>query len=114
MPINYVELSSTDRAASQRFFEKAFGWAFVSYGPEYCGFENAGIDGGIAQVQPGTRAAPPLVVLFSDNLDAAQEAVEAAGGAITAAQFDFPGGRRFHFKEPGGTELAVWGSAGTG
>jgi predicted enzyme related to lactoylglutathione lyase len=32
----------------------------------------------------------------------------AAGGAITTPAFDFPGGRRFHFREPGGVELAVW------
>ncbi|MCC5972002.1 MAG: VOC family protein [Pararhodobacter sp.] len=110
-PINYIELSSTDRAASQQFFEKAFGWGFVSYGPDYCSFDHAGVDGGIAQA---AAAAPPLVVLFAEDLNAAQAAVEAAGGLITTAQFDFPGGRRFHFKEPGGTELAVWGHASSG
>jgi predicted enzyme related to lactoylglutathione lyase len=33
--------------------------------------------------------------------------VQAAGGVITRPPFDYPGGRRFHFREPGGTELAV-------
>ena len=32
----------------------------------------------------------------------------AAGGTITRPQYDFPGGRRFHFREPGGNELAVY------
>ena len=27
---------------------------------------------------------------------------------ITQPPFTFPGGRRFHFREPGGNELAVW------
>jgi len=107
-PINYIEFSSSDRAASQQFFERAFGWQFVSYGPDYCSFDHAGVDGGIEQ---STQAGPPLVVLFTDDLDAAQAAVEASGGTITKAQFDFPGGRRFHFTEPGGTEMAVWGHA---
>jgi uncharacterized protein len=34
--------------------------------------------------------------------------VVGAGGVITLDPFDFPGGRRFHFREPGGNELAVW------
>lgn len=28
--------------------------------------------------------------------------------ATTKAFFSFPGGRRFHFIEPGGNEYAVW------
>ena len=39
--------------------------------------------------------------------------VEAAGGVIEQAIFDFPGGRRFHFIEPGGSELAVWSATAT-
>ncbi len=109
IPINYIELSSPDRAASQRFFETAFGWQFTAYGAGYCSFDNAGVDGGIEQTTENALARPPLVVLYAEDLDAAQAAVEAAGGAITAEQFDFPGGRRFHFHEPGGTEMAVWG-----
>lgn len=34
--------------------------------------------------------------------------VEAAGGQIVKPIFTFPGGRRFHFTEPGGSELVVW------
>ncbi|KPQ07206.1 MAG: lactoylglutathione lyase-related protein [Rhodobacteraceae bacterium HLUCCA12] len=113
-PINYVELSSSDRAASQRFFEHAFGWQFTDYGPAYCGFDNAGIDGGIAQATDGAVAASALVVLFAEDLDAARRAIEDAGGEITVAPFDFPGGRRFHFREPGGTDLAVWAQPAPG
>ncbi|MFF7233297.1 VOC family protein [Streptomyces sioyaensis] len=52
------------------------------------------------------------MAIRTDNLEASQAAVEAAGGAITVEPFDFPGGRRFHFREPGGCELAVWQAAG--
>ena len=31
-----------------------------------------------------------------------------AGGIIVKPPFSFPGGRRFHFMDPSGNELAVW------
>lgn len=104
--INYLELSSTDIAASKAFFTDAFGWGFTDYGPGYAGFENAGLDGGIEKAEGAPM--PPLAILYAVNLDAAEAAVRAAGGEITVAQYDFPGGRRFHFREPGGNVLAVW------
>ncbi|MCP4385975.1 MAG: VOC family protein [Hyphomicrobiales bacterium] len=106
LDINYVEFVSSDIARSQAFFEEAFGWRFTSYGPGYVAIDNAGVDGGIAQSEGGT--VPPLIVLYAADLDAAESAAIAAGGVLTRPQFDFPGGRRFHFREPGGNELAVW------
>jgi predicted enzyme related to lactoylglutathione lyase len=34
--------------------------------------------------------------------------VTKAGGVIAKDIFSFPGGRRFHFADPDGNELAVW------
>lgn len=104
LAINYVEFSSPDLAATSAFFANAFGWRFVDYGPDYQALADAGLDGGVARADP----APPLVILKADNLEAALARVSAAGGVITADIFPFPGGRRFQFREPGGTELAVW------
>lgn len=104
--INYLELSSTDIGASKAFFAAAFGWGLIDYGPNYAAFENAGLDGGIEKADG--EAKPPLAVLYAPDLDAAEAAVIAAGGEIVVAQFDFPGGRRFHFREPGGNLLAIW------
>lgn len=104
--IDYIEFPSTDRAGSSAFFRAAFGWGITSYGPDYDGLEHAGIEGGIDQAQ--TRVAATMAIVRTDDLDDAQRRVTAAGGVITRAQFDFPGGRRFHFREPGGNELAVW------
>lgn len=104
--INYLELSSTDLVASKAFFSKAFGWGMIDYGPSYAALDGAGLDGGIEQA--GETPLPPLAVLYAPDLDAAEASVRAAGGEITKEQFDFPGGRRFHFREPGGNELAVW------
>jgi hypothetical protein len=48
------------------------------------------------------------VVIYSGDLAGMQTKVQAAGGAIVKEIFSFPGGRRFHFTDPGGNELAVW------
>jgi predicted enzyme related to lactoylglutathione lyase len=106
LAINYVELASPDIEASRAFFAKAFGWTFTDYGPAYSGWNEAGIDGGIAAAEK--PAAPPLVILYADDLDAAESAMLAAGGTVVVPQYDFPGGRRFHFREPGGNVLAIW------
>ena len=36
------------------------------------------------------------------------DAMRAAGAVVARPIFAFPGGRRFHFIDPGGNELAVW------
>ncbi|RCW84183.1 VOC family protein [Paracoccus lutimaris] len=104
MKIDYIEFASPDLPATKRFFGDAFGWGFNDYGPEYQELADAGVSGGIA----AGPLAPPLVILRTDDLEAAQTRVTAAGGQITKAIFSFPGGRRFQFREPGGTEMAVW------
>ena len=104
LPIDYVEFASPDLEKTQAFFADAFGWSFVEYGPDYRDIRDAGIGGGIERGE----ARAPLVVLKTDDLDAALDAVRKAGAEITRDVFDFPGGRRFQFREPGGTEMAVW------
>ena len=107
LKIDYVEFSSGDVAASTAFFADAFGWGFVDYGPGYQAFAGAGIDGGI---DGGAQAAvgQALVIVKADDLEVALQRVTAAGGIVVKPIFGFPGGRRFHFREPGGVELAVW------
>ena len=104
--IDYLEFPSSDRAATSAFFAKAFSWGIVSYGPDYDGLSEAGIDAGIDQA--AERIAATMAIVRTDDLDGAEQRVLAAGGTITRAQFDFPGGRRFHFREPGGNEMAVY------
>jgi uncharacterized protein len=104
--IDYIEFPTSDRGASGKFFSKAFGWKLIDYGPPYVGLDGAGIDSGIDA--GADRVVAPLAVVRTDDLDDAERQVVAAGGIITRAQFDFPGGRRFHFREPGGSELAVF------
>lgn len=107
LSINYVEFASGDLGQTKAFFAKAFGWSFQDYGPTYAAMTNAGLDGGF-QGEPADTSAAPLVILKADDLEAALEAVTSAGGVVVKPIFSFPGGRRFHFREPGGNELAVW------
>ncbi|WP_288950829.1 VOC family protein [uncultured Paracoccus sp.] len=104
MKIDYLEFSSPDLPATKSFFANAFGWSFNDYGPEYQELADAGIAGGIA----AGPLAPPLVILKTDDLEGALTRVTEAGAEITKPIFAFPGGRRFQFREPGGTEMAVW------
>ncbi len=108
--IDYIEFPSTDLAASKTFFSQVFGWRFRDYGPEYSAFSQAGVMGGFFQVEasPARAGQAALVVLYSSHLESTLEAVQQAGGEISRPVFTFPGGRRFHFIEPGGNELAVW------
>lgn len=102
--IDYVEFTSPELEKTQAFFSKAFGWEYVDYGPNYRDIQGAGLGGGIERRD--LRA--PLIVLKADDLEAMLEQVRAAGADITKEIFDFPGGRRFQFREPGGTEMAMW------
>ena len=106
LKIDYVEFETGKLSRSRKFFSEAFGWAYTEYGPDYLAIDNAGLDGGMGST--AEKIAPPLVVLKAEDLEGAQKAVEAAGGVIVREIFSFPGGRRFHFSEPGGNELAVW------
>lgn len=104
--LDYIEFPSTDRAATSAFFKAAFGWGMISYGPDYDALTDAGMDGGVDQAPE--KVAATMAIVRTEDLDAAQQRVLAAGGTITRPQFDYPGGRRFHFREPGGNEMAVY------
>ena len=110
MNIDYIELPALDFSAMKQFYGQAFNWEFEEWGPDYMAFSNAGIEGGFAKVDQKPSRCGALIILLSDDLDAAEQAVEKAGGEITA-HHEFPGGKRFHFLDPSGNELAVWTKA---
>ena len=103
--LNYLELPTADLAASRAFYTAAFAWTFADYGPDYAATTTGDTDLGI-DASPD-RVAQPLPVVEVDDLAAVQAAVETAGGTITVPVFAFPGGRRFHFRDPDGHEIAV-------
>ena len=108
--ISYIELGVTDLAAARAFYEAAFGWEFTSYGPGYAGIKAPDGEGEVGGLDAGSApsAAGPLVLLFSEDLDATVEAVTQAGGSIVVPPYDFPGGRRFEFADPSGNRLGVF------
>ncbi len=108
--INYIELKVADIARSKEFYGKAFGWTFTDYGPDYCEFSDGHMKGGFDARGPVTPGGP-LVVLYGADLSDLQARIETAGGKIVKPIFEFPGGRRFHFTDPDGYELAVWTEA---
>jgi len=108
--IDYIELAVTDLAASRSFYERAFGWQFNEYGPTYAGIKAASGDGEVGGLAAGGDPGPggSLVLLYSDDLETTLSAVEEAGGTVTEGPYDFPGGRRFLFRDNSGNVLGVW------
>jgi predicted enzyme related to lactoylglutathione lyase len=104
--IDYIEFYAADLAKTKDFYIRAFGWKFTDYGPDYTAFDDGRLSGGFWK--QGTPGAGPLVILYAADLAGAEARIRAAGGTIVKPAYAFPGGRRFHFTDPGGNELAVW------
>ena len=107
--IDYAEFAAEDLGAVKAFYSSAFGWSFQDWGPEYVSFSGAVLEGGFRggeKPEPGTT----LVILYADDLEAMEKKVTDAGGEITE-RHEFPGGRRFHFRDPAGNVLGVWTKA---
>lgn len=106
--IDYIELPAADLAATKGFYAQVFGWTFTDYGPDYAAFNDGRLDGGFDASDAPSGRGGPLVVFYVSDLEACRAEVLAAGGEIVKDIFSFPGGRRFHFTDPTGTELAAW------
>jgi predicted enzyme related to lactoylglutathione lyase len=104
--LNYVELPVGEIGAAKAFYERAFGWSLTAFGPTYAATTTGDTDVGLQADAPEATKAP-LPVIDVDDIEAALAAVERAGGRIVRPIFAFPGGRRFHFLDPAGNELAA-------
>lgn len=105
--IDYIEFAATDLARTRAFYERVFGWEFTMWGDAYMSFHDGRLAGGFRQADTAGGTGP-LTVIYATDLEAMEAEVTAAGGTVTVEIFDFPGGRRFHFTDPAGNELAVW------
>ena len=108
--IDNIEFNVADIARAKAFYGTVFGWTFTDFGPTYTEFTDGRLTGGFTtgeEVRPGG----PLIILYADDLGDTQQRIEAAGARISKPVFSFPGGRRFHFVDPDGYELAVWSAA---
>lgn len=110
--IDYVEIPVTDIRKARAFLEAMFGWSFKEWGDEYLSFSDGRLNGGIRLAPEAAPAAGVLLVFYSDDLERDVERVKDLGGTISQDIFSFPGGRRFHFVDPAGTEYAIWAENG--
>jgi uncharacterized protein len=105
--IDYFELPTSGMDASREFFRNAFGWGNKAYGPGYSEILDAGVLGGL-NATPEGRSNVAVIGIRTDDINAALAAVTKAGGTISIPIMDFPGGKRFFFREPGGSEFVVY------
>ena len=108
--IDYVEFPASNIGSVKAFYTDVFNWRFEDYGADYTTFFDGRLNGGFhrANAPEENVSAGPLVVLYADDLETSRQRVIDAGGRISTDIFEFPGGRRFHFVDPVGNELAVW------
>jgi len=105
--VDYIEFATTNIAETKKFYSTVFSWEFTDYGPDYTSFTDGRLAGGFA-VASEVSVGGPLIVLYSADLEQIETRVSESGGRIVREIFEFPGGRRFHFTDPSGNELAVW------
>jgi predicted enzyme related to lactoylglutathione lyase len=109
--LDYIELPGPDIPATKKFYASLFRWTFTDYGPDYVAFESPdGRQGGFNAERKVISSGGPLVVLYANDLDAMENNVRKAGAEIVSRE-SFDGGRRFHFRDPNGNEIAVWTKA---
>ena len=105
--VDYIEFLTTNSEGTKKFYSEVFGWEFTDFGPEYTSFTDGRLGGGFA-LAAEVAAGGPLVVLYATNLQEIEASIRESGGRIVRDPFEFPGGRRLHFTDPSGNELAVW------
>ena len=105
--INYIEFKANDLEKVKAFYSTVFNWTFIDYGEEYCSFDESGVSGGF-ELTKEDIVNGVLVVLYHQDLNHIKEKIIEAKGNITQDIFSFPGGKRFHFTDPSGNELAIW------
>ena len=107
--IDLIEFPAKDADEAKRvtdFFSTVFGWHYKDWGGVYSDTSDSGLQSGV--IATDDRPAMPFAVIYTNNLDTAKSSIVEAGGKITRDTYAFPGGRRFHFTDPAGNELAVW------
>ncbi|MCF2874479.1 MULTISPECIES: VOC family protein [unclassified Tenacibaculum] len=105
--INYIEFKAKNIEKIKQFYSQAFNWTFTDYGPSYTAFSSSGLEGGFEKTDQKINNGA-LVVLYNENLEEIKQHIIELDGIISKEIFSFPGGKRFHFIDPSGNELAIW------
>ena len=116
----WVDLSSTDAAASRDFYAKLFGWSVeVNEDPQYGGYALARLDGhdvaGIGPTQSPEQPTVWAVYIGTDDAAALGDKVQAAGGTVMMQAFDVgTQGKMAVFQDPSGAIISGWQPGGMG
>src|SRR2546428_13553764 len=89
--VDYIEFGATDLSRTKEFYEKAFGWRFQDYGPDYTSFQDGRLSGGFTKDAP-LRPANPPVGIYAVPLEPIEANVTNAGGRIVSEPGPLPGG----------------------
>ena len=89
------------------FYSSVFNWKYQDWGEDYSDTSDSGIGSGI-NGDDSHKTKNPLVVIYVENIEEKREEVIKHGGKLVKEIFSFPGGKRFHFTDPSGNELALW------
>ena len=108
--IDYVEIPVTDLDTAREFFSQLFAWEFQEWGPDYYSFSDGRVDGGLRRSEEPAPASGVLIVFYTTDIERDYARVKELGATISKETFEFPGGKRFHFVDPVGTEFAMWTS----
>jgi uncharacterized protein len=110
----WIDLSSTDAAASREFYTRLFDWAVeVNEDPQYGGYAIARLRGeavaGIGPTQaPGMPTAWSVYIGTPDTEETARQVAD-AGGTVVAPPMDVGDqGRMAVFQDPTGAFISVW------
>ncbi len=106
--IDYVEIPVTDLKKAREFFSALFDWSFQEWGDDYMSFNDGRLEGGFRRAAEPAPATGVLIVFFRTDIDRDFDRVQELGATISEPIFSFPGGQRFHFVDPTGTEFAIW------
>lgn len=103
--IEFPVKSAEQLKRTKEFFSNVFSWKYTDWGNDYSDTSDSGTSSGL---NADGGASMPITVIYSDDLEKTKELVVRHGGKIIVDTYSFPGGKRFHFTEPSGNELAVW------
>ncbi len=106
--VDNIEFIVSDIERSKAFYKAAFNWKYTEYGATYCEFSDGRLCGGFTTTGDVNSSGGPLIIIYTEELEITQKKLETIGAVIVKPIFSFPGGRRFHFIDPDGYQLAVW------
>ncbi|MFC4336673.1 VOC family protein [Salininema proteolyticum] len=108
---SWADVSGEDVPALAAFYEKVFGWQFISGGPEAGGYGMFTLDGKtVAAAGPCQENGPNWMLYFqTSDADETVARIEEAGGTVRQPVMQvFDAGRLAQATDPTGADFAVW------